>query len=240
MQESSQTRDRTCVPCIDRQILNHWITREVQLGTSCTRTSDCSLSEVRQARGGGPGPAVPGVLTCWGLGAPTLKGLCDLAVLLIEQRYFWVLFTRLLVRRGRVLEDRGCAAGGTGGHSVQLPAIPGQNPESVLGEGNSVDPGLQAPGQWLVAFPISAKGGKQAGTWGLPPLLGTPFQEVIEVSCCTSSGAHISYLNRLSCLLFLVLLSESHGESQPRWEGTHSSPLPMPFQFIACWAVLVS
>ena len=26
---SSQTRDRTHVPCIDRQILNHWTTREV-------------------------------------------------------------------------------------------------------------------------------------------------------------------------------------------------------------------
>ena len=24
----SQTRDRTCVPCIGRQILNHWTTRE--------------------------------------------------------------------------------------------------------------------------------------------------------------------------------------------------------------------
>ena len=27
--ESSQTRDRTCVPCIDRQFLNHHTTREV-------------------------------------------------------------------------------------------------------------------------------------------------------------------------------------------------------------------
>ena len=27
---SSQTRDQTCVPCIGRQILNHWTTREVQ------------------------------------------------------------------------------------------------------------------------------------------------------------------------------------------------------------------
>ena len=26
---SSQTRDRTCVPCIGRRILNHWTTREV-------------------------------------------------------------------------------------------------------------------------------------------------------------------------------------------------------------------
>ena len=26
---SSRTRDRTCVPCIGRQILNHWTTREV-------------------------------------------------------------------------------------------------------------------------------------------------------------------------------------------------------------------
>ena len=29
--ESSWTRDGTCVPCIGRQILNHWTTREVQL-----------------------------------------------------------------------------------------------------------------------------------------------------------------------------------------------------------------
>ena len=28
--ESSQTRDLTLVLCIDRQILNHWTTREVQ------------------------------------------------------------------------------------------------------------------------------------------------------------------------------------------------------------------
>ena len=27
--ESSRTRDRTHVPCIGRQILNHWTTREV-------------------------------------------------------------------------------------------------------------------------------------------------------------------------------------------------------------------
>ena len=26
---SSQTRDRTCTPCIERQSLNHWITRKV-------------------------------------------------------------------------------------------------------------------------------------------------------------------------------------------------------------------
>ena len=29
--ESSWTRDLTCVPCIGRQILNHWTTREVLL-----------------------------------------------------------------------------------------------------------------------------------------------------------------------------------------------------------------
>ena len=29
---SSQTRDGTCVPCLGRQILSHWTTREVQLG----------------------------------------------------------------------------------------------------------------------------------------------------------------------------------------------------------------
>ena len=27
--ESSQTRDRICVPCIGRLLLNHWTTREV-------------------------------------------------------------------------------------------------------------------------------------------------------------------------------------------------------------------
>ena len=26
---SSQTRDQTCVPCIGRQILNHWTSRKV-------------------------------------------------------------------------------------------------------------------------------------------------------------------------------------------------------------------
>ena len=30
--ESSQTRDKTCVPCIVRWILNHWATREVRIG----------------------------------------------------------------------------------------------------------------------------------------------------------------------------------------------------------------
>ena len=29
--ESSQTRDQTRVPCLGRQILNHWTTREVPL-----------------------------------------------------------------------------------------------------------------------------------------------------------------------------------------------------------------
>lgn len=74
---------------------------------------------------------------------------------------------------------------------MQLPAIPGQNPESVLGEGNLVDPGLQAPGQWLVEFPISTKGGKQAGTWGLPPLPGSPLQEAIGVVLHFQWGAHL-------------------------------------------------
>jgi len=30
--ESSRTRDQTCVPCIGKQILNHWTTRKVQNG----------------------------------------------------------------------------------------------------------------------------------------------------------------------------------------------------------------
>ena len=41
--ESSQTRDQTRVPCIDRWILNHWITREVQ-GHSFFRCQSCICS----------------------------------------------------------------------------------------------------------------------------------------------------------------------------------------------------
>ena len=31
---SSWTRDRTCVPCIGRQILNHWTIREVPMSSN--------------------------------------------------------------------------------------------------------------------------------------------------------------------------------------------------------------
>ena len=34
---SSLTRDRTCVPCIGRRILNHWTTREVPTQPFCVR-----------------------------------------------------------------------------------------------------------------------------------------------------------------------------------------------------------
>ena len=37
--ESSQTRDSTCVPCIGRQILNNWTTREV-LSSSLNKSND--------------------------------------------------------------------------------------------------------------------------------------------------------------------------------------------------------
>lgn len=60
------------------------------------------------------------------------------------------------------LEDQGCAAGGTGGRSVELLALQGQKPESILRGGALVDLGLQVPGQWLVAFLISTKGGRLA------------------------------------------------------------------------------
>ena len=44
--ESSWTRDRTCVPCIGRWILNHWITREVpKLHTDHKVLPTCQLSE---------------------------------------------------------------------------------------------------------------------------------------------------------------------------------------------------
>ena len=39
--ESSWTRDQTCVPCIGRQIFNHWTTREVQ-----THSFICSFSSL--------------------------------------------------------------------------------------------------------------------------------------------------------------------------------------------------
>ena len=45
---SSQTREQSCVPCIGRQILNHWTTREVQTPLLLTHLSApsprCSLS----------------------------------------------------------------------------------------------------------------------------------------------------------------------------------------------------
>ena len=156
--------------------------------------SDCSLGGVKQARGGGPGPAVPGgpqFLRPWGSnpkGPLWLGSSVNWTELVLGSDY------KIPCQKRQRREDRGCAAGGTGGRSMQLPAIPGQNPESGLGEGPLVDPGLQAPGP----FRISTKGGKQAGTWGMPLLLGSPLQDMIEVSRYTSSGAHISYQNRLS------------------------------------------
>ena len=44
--ESSQTRDRTRVPCIGRQILNQWTTREVPLSTGDLETSELFLWEL--------------------------------------------------------------------------------------------------------------------------------------------------------------------------------------------------
>ena len=51
---TSPTRDRTCTPCIGRQSLNHWTTREV----SC---SDCLIrtcGAFRKLRSGGSPPLV--------------------------------------------------------------------------------------------------------------------------------------------------------------------------------------
>ena len=36
---SSLTRDQTCIPCIGRQILNHWTTREILIHCSLTGMS---------------------------------------------------------------------------------------------------------------------------------------------------------------------------------------------------------
>ena len=45
--ESSQTRDRTHVSCIDRQILHHWSTREVlQPGFKITIVSESDLGRI--------------------------------------------------------------------------------------------------------------------------------------------------------------------------------------------------
>ena len=41
---SSQTRDQTCILCINRQILNHWTTREISVTFYIARISDSYLS----------------------------------------------------------------------------------------------------------------------------------------------------------------------------------------------------
>ena len=53
---SSQTRDQTCVPCIGREILNHWTTKEVP--GSYFKGVMCQLSHEGQdlaRRGAGAG-----------------------------------------------------------------------------------------------------------------------------------------------------------------------------------------
>ena len=43
---SSRTRDRTCIPCISRQTLNHRATREVQYTVFCDWLPSLSMSNV--------------------------------------------------------------------------------------------------------------------------------------------------------------------------------------------------
>lgn len=64
---------------------------------------------------------------------------------------------------------------------MELSAIHGAEPRKCSAGGAWVDLGWQAPGQWLVTFLISTKGGKLAGPWGMPasPGRGSPLQEMI-------------------------------------------------------------
>ena len=47
--ESSRTRDRTCVPCISRWILNHWPTRQVL--TYINQDREALVQEEKDAEG---------------------------------------------------------------------------------------------------------------------------------------------------------------------------------------------
>ena len=74
--EYSWTRDQTCVPCIARQILNHWTTRKVyffillhgfiifyDMDTTTTTTSLQSCPTLCDpVDGSPPGSAIPGIL----------------------------------------------------------------------------------------------------------------------------------------------------------------------------------
>ena len=50
--ESSCTRDRTHVPCTGRQILNHWITRQVPGTSFCMDLSSFLLSILQEGIAG--------------------------------------------------------------------------------------------------------------------------------------------------------------------------------------------
>ena len=65
---SSRTRVRTCVPCIDRQILSHWTTRDahrIVLNFPSLKNSVLDIKEYVERRGSGKAGAKMSELRAW-------------------------------------------------------------------------------------------------------------------------------------------------------------------------------
>lgn len=119
-----------------------------------------------------------------------------------------------------------------------------------------MDLGWQAPGQWLVTFLISTKGGKLASPWGMPASPGRESFTGNDLGFMLHFlQPCIPYQNCLSCAFFFLLglLFDIHGESYLRLEGMRPSPglptvlpalllpLPMPFHsLLSCIGLLTS
>ena len=66
--ESPWTRVRTCVPCIDRQILSHWTTRDahrIVLNFPSLKNSVLDIKEYVERRGSGKAGAKMSELRAW-------------------------------------------------------------------------------------------------------------------------------------------------------------------------------
>ena len=97
---SSQTRNQVCVPCIKRQILNHWITREAQdfsvlISELCHRSE--KIPEVNLPSTNTHTkchPHSPKGETTRGLSAAKRCSPTWSLLLLLEEAYFYLLYPR--------------------------------------------------------------------------------------------------------------------------------------------------
>ena len=97
---SSQTRNQVCVPCIKRQILNHWITREAQefsvlISELCHRSE--KIPEVNLPSTNTHTkchPHSPKGETTRGLSAAKCCSPTWSLLLLLEEAYFYLLYPR--------------------------------------------------------------------------------------------------------------------------------------------------